>query len=208
MTITEPATLTTDYLLAAFTAVLAWRLLRAARANRSQWWWAVAFATTAVVGITGGTVHRFQLVLPPLVRDALWLVTIEGLIVAAFAVVRGTLVGSQLRDSARRGATWIAVTVYTAYGVWVSANPRFVFAIAGYGVALVVLVVLKRWRGAGIAEPRAGCWRVLRFRQSRPSCSRADGRCTNTLTTTTCITSFRESPSGFCTAARTRQSAA
>ena len=49
-----------------------------------------------------------------------------------------------------------------AYGVWLAANPRFVFAIAAYGIALGLLVGFKlsawsiersaaRWMLAGVA---------------------------------------------------------
>ena len=164
MTITEPATLITDYLLAVFTLALAWRLFAAARSSHSmsQWWWAIAFLATAVAGIAGGTVHGFRLVLPERVTAALWILALEALVVAAFAVVRGTLAGSQLTGAATRGASWIAAVLYTAYGLWVATSPRFVFAIAAYGVALVMLVAFKliawrtdrhapRWMIAGVA---------------------------------------------------------
>jgi hypothetical protein len=142
MTITEPATLVTDYLLAAFTAVLAWRLYLSARAERAaaRWWWAVAFAATAVAGVSGGSVHGFRPMLDPAVTTALWVLTLESLVVAAFAVVRGTLAGSRLPRATVETASLLAAGAYAAYGVWVAANPRFVFAIAAYGIALGVLV--------------------------------------------------------------------
>ena len=150
MTITEPATLITDYLLAAFTTVLARRLFGAARASRSmsQWWWAVAFLATAIAGVAGGTVHGFRLVLPAGVTAVLWILALEGLVAAAFAVVRGTLSGSHLTEAAKRRASRVAAVAYTAYGVWVAGNPRFVFAIAAYAVALAALVAFKliAWR--------------------------------------------------------------
>jgi len=164
MTIAEPATLITDYLLAAFTVVLARRLFRAARTTGSvaQWWWAVAFLATAIAGVAGGTVHGFRLVLPSPVTAVLWILTLESLVVAAFAVVRGTLAGSELANGAKRRASWTAAVAYAAYGLWLAGHPRFVFAIAGYAAALVVLVAFKvgawrtereaaRWMLAGVA---------------------------------------------------------
>ncbi len=158
MTITEPATLITDYLLAAFTIVLASRLFRAARTTHSvsRWWWAVAFLATAVAGVAGGTVHGFRLVLRSAVTAALWILTLESLVVAAFAVVRGTLAGSQLSEAAKRGASWTAALLFVGYGLWLANNPRFVFAIAAYAAALVVLVAFKliAWR----ADRHAARW--------------------------------------------------
>ena len=69
MTITEPATLVTDYLLALFTGALGRRLgslasdaemLGFTDKARAQRWWSVAFLATAVAGAAGGTVHGFQ----------------------------------------------------------------------------------------------------------------------------------------------------
>lgn len=163
MIINEPATLITDYLLAAFTAVLARRLFRAARESGSapQWWWAVAFAATAVAGFAGGTVHGFRDGFGPRVIAPLWIVTIESLLVAAFAVIRATLLGSRLKPAAQRAATLALGVTFVVYGVWVIGNPRFVFAIAAYGAALAVLVAFKlsargrpsratRWMLAGV----------------------------------------------------------
>jgi len=145
--ITEPATLITDYLLAAFTAALALRL--GVFATPSQRWWAVAFWATGVASIAGGSVHGFHRVLPEMVTDALWLVSLESLLVAGFATV---------------AATWRPMTpvafAYAMYGVWVFNHPRFVYAIVGYGAALLILTAahLRRW----IASGRAGsAWMLL-----------------------------------------------
>ena len=164
MSITEPATLITDYLLAAFTAVLAARLFGAARQHRSTavWWWAVAFTATAAAGVGGGTVHGFRAILPPVVTSVLWVITLESLLVAAFAVIRGALVASGLSDGAVRAASLVIGAAYGAYAIWVAANPRFTFAIAAYGIALGVLMafamhrweknrVAARWMLAGVA---------------------------------------------------------
>jgi hypothetical protein len=158
MSIAEPATLITDYLLAAFTGYLSWQLFRAAHQNglTTQWWWAVAFAATAVAGAAGGSVHGFRPILHPSVTATLWLLTLESLVVAAFAVIRGTLAGSRLAPEIVRAASLVAAGAYVAYGVWIASRPRFVFAIAAYGVALSVLVAFKL--SAWQSERRAARW--------------------------------------------------
>lgn len=160
MTITEPATLITDYLLAALTAVLAWRLFVAARESRlaSQWWWGLAFAATSAAGIAGGTVHGFRMALDLRLTSALWLVAIESLVVAAYAVVRGTLAGSPLSAATARTASLMAAAAYGMYGLWVVANPRFVFAIAAYALALGVLVGFRL--GAWRTNPAGARWMI------------------------------------------------
>ena len=150
MTISEPATLVTDYLLAIFTAVLAFRLLRTANnAGRDDQtagerrWWSAAFALTAIAGATGGTVHGFQHVLAPAVADGLWLVSLESLVAAAFAVVGGAIAFTRPGPSIRSRATFAAGLAFAAYGLWLASNPVFLGAIVAYGVALAILVAAR-----------------------------------------------------------------
>jgi hypothetical protein len=157
MTIHEPATLVTDYLLAAFTTVLASRLFRASRVtgSSSQYWWGIAFAATAVASVFGGSVHGFPEALGG-ARDVVWLVAVESLVVAAFAVVRATLLASDLSANAQQRGSIAALIAYACVAIWVMQDPRFVRAIVAYASALVVLVVfqLVAWRRGG----EAGKW--------------------------------------------------
>jgi hypothetical protein len=143
--ITEPATLLTDYLLAAFTAALAWKLYASGGAARR--WWAVGFAATAVAGLAGGTVHGFRLMMPPSLTGVLWIVTLEALLVAGLAIIAATC----------RPALPVAAVGYAAYAIWVATHPRFVFAIIGYGLAVLVLlpVHVMRWM---TMRSRASLW--------------------------------------------------
>jgi hypothetical protein len=150
MTISEPATLVTDYLLAMFTAVLAFRLLRAANdASRDhemageRRWWSAAFALTAMAGVTGGTVHGFQHVLPPAITDGLWLVSLEILVAAAFTVAGGAIAFTRPDPSIRSRATFAAGLAFAAYGLWLVSNPVFLSAIVAYAVALAILVAAR-----------------------------------------------------------------
>lgn len=149
----EPATLITDYLLAAFTIALAWRLRAQSRLTRSaaQWWWAVAFAATAVAGIAGGSVHGFPDALGR-ATAGVWLVAMESLVVASLAVVRAAISASRLGEASQRRADALAVVAYGAYGGWLAWSPSFVFAIVAYGSALAVLMLLHRtqWLVAGV----------------------------------------------------------
>jgi hypothetical protein len=133
--ITEPTTLATDYLLAAFTATLAWKLRGSGGA--AQRWWAVAFAATAVAGMAGGTVHGFRLVMAPPLTYVLWVMTLEALLVAGLSIIAATY---------HPAFKWAAVA-YAGYAVWVVMHPRFIFAIVGYGAALPFLttVHLRAW---------------------------------------------------------------
>jgi hypothetical protein len=154
MTITEPATLITDYLLALFTLVLGRQLLRAARdaewsgliqTARVQWWWSVAFLATAVSGVAGGTVHGFQRSMARPLTNLFWLVTLEGLVVAAFAVAGAAIVLAGWGKTARFIATFAAAVAFGGYGLWVVNHPVFLSAMVAYGVAFGVLVGVRLW---------------------------------------------------------------
>jgi hypothetical protein len=146
MTISEPATLVTDYLLAVFTAVLAGRVRSVSR------WWAAAFAATAVAGAAGGTVHGFQHAFEPRVTSILWLLTLESLVGAGYAVVRAAL--ARTSWGRRRGWTAAARAAFAAFAVLVVINPVFLSAIAAYGTALAVLAstCLSEWPQTGGAR--------------------------------------------------------
>ena len=149
MTISEPATLVTDYLLAIFTAVLSFRLLRAAShadrdvSARERRWWSAAFALTAIAGATGGTVHGFQHAMPAAVVNGLWLVSLESLVGASFAVVGGAIAFSEFAQPTLWRAISAAALVFAAFGVWVAWHPVFLSAIVAYGAAFAVLVAIR-----------------------------------------------------------------
>jgi hypothetical protein len=165
VTISEPATLVTDYLLAIFTGALGWRLGRAARAAewsgfiqtaRRQDWWSVAFLATAAAGAAGGTVHGFQHAMARVLTNVLWLVTLESLVVAAFAVVSAAIVLLGWGRTATFITTFAAAVVLGSYGLWVIKNPVFFSAIVAYAAALVVLVGIRLY-----VRPLDGAGRLL-----------------------------------------------
>jgi len=152
MTISEPATLVTDYLLALFTGALGRRLGSIASAAellgfidkaRALRWWSVAFMATAVAGAAGGTVHGFQHEMPRVATKLLWLVTLESLVVAAFAVVSAAIVLAGWSWRTRFIATFAAGVAFGSYGLWVIRNPVFLMAILAYGAAFAVLVGVR-----------------------------------------------------------------
>jgi hypothetical protein len=142
MTVHEPATLVTDYLLGGFTLVLASRIAGAASEVNRPWYrrWTFAFLATSVASFAGGTVHGFSHVLGATGTAALWLVTMAALVAVSLAIVLASVLRWPLSDVRRRAATVSIAAAYAVYGVWMSMHPAFVFAIAAYGIALVVLV--------------------------------------------------------------------
>ena len=141
--ITEPATLVTDYLLAAFTAFLGWRLRSGGRPQR---WWAAGFFASSVAGLAGGTVHGFVRLMPQGLTSALWLLTLEMLVLAALAVVLATIGSIPMAPRLRRLTAAGACLAAVGYAAWLPLRPFFGMAIAAYGAALVVVALVEMRR--------------------------------------------------------------
>lgn len=148
--VTEPATLATDYLLAAFTAMLAWKLTAGAHPQR---WWATGLFASSVAGLAGGTVHGFVKILPAALTAGLWLLTLEMLVLAALAVTLATVASTALEPAARRVAVAAACVASAAWAAWIPSRPDFGMAIAAYGASLLLLSVVeaRRWRTSRLA---------------------------------------------------------
>jgi hypothetical protein len=92
--------------------------------------------------------------MPDAVTGALWLFTLEAILAAAAAVVVAATIAMDVTPHARRRATWVIIATYGVYGIWIAGRPRFVFAIAGYGIALLI-VAASHLRGALSRAPHA-----------------------------------------------------
>ena len=130
-------TLLTDFLLAAVSAWLAWRLR--GLQPRARHWWSIAFASLALGALLGGT-WRHAAQRPPLEGDAplRW---------------RG-----ELRHGRRLGATFSGRTRCRAldrgreavfYWWWMLGHDEFIYVVldTGIGFAAVAAMHLWRWNG-------------------------------------------------------------
>jgi hypothetical protein len=151
MSIHEPATLLTDYLLAGLAGCLAWllqrRMLAASLAAR---WWSRVLWLTATSAFVGGSYHGFAPDFPPPVAGAWWLVTL--LIVCLLSAVMAL---SLLHEAAPpdRHRFWPGVIAvkFAAFAGAAIAHPVFIVVIIDYGLAMlawaVAAVILHRaWR--------------------------------------------------------------
>ena len=92
MTISEPTTLITDYLLAAVSIVFGVALLRA-RTHRGTLLWSIGFLSLAAAGITGGSFHGFRLMMSDSAHRSLWNVTMLFIGASAGFMIGGALTG-------------------------------------------------------------------------------------------------------------------
>jgi len=127
MTIHEPMTLATDYLLTLAAAIFAMRLWRT---NRM---WALAFLFTAAGSFFGGTFHGFALTMEPMAAAALWKATVLSIGLASFFLLAGS--GYALAV--------VAVVKLVVYASWMITHDAFIWVIIDYGVTLLLIGVAQ-----------------------------------------------------------------
>ena len=145
MTISEPATLVTDYVLGAVSLWVSIKLLQ----TRS--WWALAFFALALAAFLGGTWHGF------LQSDALWKATVIAAGVASF----GMTVGAGNETAFGKIFLFAALLKLLAYSFWMLTHDEFIWVVADSGSALAIVAAVYLWRFngwvlAGVAVAVAG----------------------------------------------------
>jgi hypothetical protein len=132
MNVHEPMTLATDYLLTIAAAVFSIRLWRT---NRN---WALAFLFTAAGSFLGGTYHGFFPVMDLWASIVLWKMTVFSIGLASFFLVIGT----------SRELLLLALVKLIIYMSWMTMHGGFIWVIADYGIALLIVgIVLLLRRG-------------------------------------------------------------
>ena len=159
MSLSEPATLLTDCLLATVAGALGVRLARDAPFRLDgRRLWAAAFLAGAVAALAGGTVHGFRGSLPPAVRAGLWVTYLFGVGLAdgllLFGIVVATLRGALLR-------TGLAVTAakLAFYLAIVTRSGLTRDAVGDAAVTILLLLALAL--AAARRDPHLLGWMLL-----------------------------------------------
>jgi hypothetical protein len=148
--ITEPATMLTDFAIAAACAAFASGLARVAAEWGARDLWALSFAATAAAAVVGGVVHGFALHLEPAVKQRLWKATQYLMGLAGLAILAAAVVAF-----ADRGARpWLlaaALAKFAAYAATVSRRDDYSVVVLDYGASMIALAGL-----AAVAWARTG----------------------------------------------------
>ena len=139
MTISEPMTLITDYVLAAVTAWLCFLLFKRHENQASRKLWALAFAALAVGAFLGGTWHGF------FQNDLIWKATLLSVGVASFAMLAGSAVAA-LSGAARALVIGFALAKLAVYCAWMLRRDDFIFVVIDTGIAFAAVAALHLWR--------------------------------------------------------------
>lgn len=146
MTIAEPSTFVTDFLLAAFTLWLAWGLFQEAYRlkDRSIALWLGAFCAVAASGILGGIWHGFSPRMDPRVATLLWTAS---MIMASTASLLFLLAILRVYTSGRLLGILggVAVAKFALFAMWVAVNDNFRLVVYDSALTMFVIVVLSTW---------------------------------------------------------------
>ena len=149
MQITEPMTMASDYLLAAFAVLLALPLLRLGRllSQASIRLWGFALLATAMGAVAGGTSHGFSLYLGEAGQAVAWKLTVYPIGVASMLMLSGSIMASVPRWL-RQWLIAAAVIQFAVYAVWMLHHDDFVYVIYNYVPSMIGLVALHAysWR--------------------------------------------------------------
>jgi Family of unknown function (DUF6962) len=148
LSLAEPTTLATDYLLGAVGAVLGLRLLGQARrvGERSRALWALAFLAGAVAAFVGGTYHGLVGTLPPPVARALWGLTLLAVGAGSFLILTGTLYAT-LSGALRRVLLALSAAKLAGFCWVVALRPEFRWAVYDYAAAMALVLGLELGTG-------------------------------------------------------------
>lgn len=146
MSLTEPTTMITDYLVAGLSIYFWWRLLADAgrRRVRAVSWWSWAFLATAVGAIAGGTSHGFTVYLGETGWLVLWKTTVYALAVASLCLLVAALL-STFRGPVLTAMLGLAWLKFGFYSLFMIRETDFDYVIYDYGSTMVVVLVLQLW---------------------------------------------------------------
>lgn len=146
MTISEPMTMFTDYLVTLLAASLGIHLIieGKARSTRSEILWGWAFMATALGALAGGTSHGFIEQLGDDGWQLLWRITVYSIGTASFLMLVGALVAA-LSGPWKRLLVLVALVKFGGYLWWMASHDDFRFVINDYGSTMVVVLLLQLW---------------------------------------------------------------
>jgi hypothetical protein len=152
MTIHEPMTVLTDYLLGGVSAYAAIALVRDSQTSRRLW--ALAFAALAAAAFLGGTWHGF------LQSDLLWKATTLSAGVASFGMVTGSSYAA-FRGTTRNALLTAALAKLVVYSAWMLGHDAFLYVVIDTGIAFLIVAAIHLWKWngpilAGVAVSIAG----------------------------------------------------
>ncbi len=143
MTITEPVTLLTDYILAVETLVLGVLLYQGAKRINEKpiALWAFAFFAVALAAVAGGTCHGFVRHLSESVFSALWKITLYSIGISTLFMFLGMTLAA-LKGTARKILMAVAILQFCVFAFLMAHTDNFTYVVHDYVPAMAVILAL------------------------------------------------------------------
>jgi hypothetical protein len=143
MTITEPMTMATDYLLAVICFGVSWKLLvTPERRDRSIVLWASALASTGLAALAGGTYHGFRTTMPSPADVVSWKITMIAIGLASFSFA-GAIIQTLFTGRLRTLLLWVFALKLFAYFVVLTRYDDFQLAIYDYTPTMIGVLMAE-----------------------------------------------------------------
>jgi hypothetical protein len=147
LTIAEPMTTFTDYLITVFATVFAVRLVK--RFDRSRhhahWLWGLAFLFIGVAALLGGTSHGFVGYLADPALRTIWEGTVYSVGLSMIFAVAGSVEGSGLDGLHRKILHGLNLVAFAVYAIWMTSNADFIYVISYYVPAMSTVALIQLW---------------------------------------------------------------
>jgi hypothetical protein len=141
MTIAEPMTVVTDFLLAGGCAAFACALFFRAGSPVAAHLWGLAFAAMGVAAVIGGLFHGFRPTLDSAVLTALWKLTVYAVGLGGFLMLAASIV-AVIKPPLRQWLLALAAVKLAIYAVWMLTHSEFRYVIYDYAPSLLGVLIL------------------------------------------------------------------
>jgi len=145
ITISEPTTAATDYLIMVFAWWFGGRLfhLQGDSANSAIRFWGLAFIFIGLGAVFGGTSHGLATYLGERADFYIWKTTVYAVGLSMLFAVAGTIVATPLGNAMRKTLHILNVTAFAIYATWMLGHSAFVYVIYHYVPAMITIALLQ-----------------------------------------------------------------
>ena len=145
VTIAEPTTTVTDFMITAVAWWCAWRHARLPARRSPQRLWAAGFAFIGLAALLGGASHGAALHLNDAQSFYLWKATVYSVGLSMLFAFAGTLEGTDLPGRVRQLLHALNVGAFAVYAWWMLNHSDFVYVIFHYVPTMLGVAALQTW---------------------------------------------------------------
>ena len=156
LTIKEPMTTATDYLVTAVGWWLGAKLLRPGKpGGRSAALWGIGFLWIGLAALLGGTSHGFAVYLSDTGGFVIWKATVYAVGLSASFALAGSIAGAPLNQSSMRVMHTLNILAFIVYGTWMLNHSGFIYVIYHYVPVMTAIAILQAYACAKKWSPGA-----------------------------------------------------